>query len=228
LNAQKGNPDWGINMLLGEGQYESNANQIGFPVGVYAQVAMAAHCAWNQLPTKGDFGGSLASIRQGPDALYQDFVDRLLKAASRILGDSQMGNPSITQLVYESANAACCAAIRPHKGQTDLVAYIHLCAETGPSYNQGLALATALQGTTVQAMLAQKQGKMHVLSVEVWAILKMIVLRIEVLRVGKQAVLQKFVLDAGRATIGLGNVNPRQTFRSVHCLEMRRGASLRP
>jgi hypothetical protein len=29
-------------MLLGEGQYESNANQIGFPVGVYAQVAMAA------------------------------------------------------------------------------------------------------------------------------------------------------------------------------------------
>ena len=91
-----------------------------------------------------------------------------------------------------------------------------------------MTLAAALQGTTVQAMLAQKQGKMHVLSVEVWAILKMIVLRIEVLRVGKQAVLQKFVLDAGRATIGLGNVNPRQTFRSVHCLEMRRGASLRP
>ena len=50
LNAQTGNPDWDINMLLGEGQYESNANQIGFPVGVYAQVAMAAHHTWNQLP----------------------------------------------------------------------------------------------------------------------------------------------------------------------------------
>ena len=34
LNAQTGNPDWDINMLLGEGRYEGNANQIGFPVGV--------------------------------------------------------------------------------------------------------------------------------------------------------------------------------------------------
>jgi hypothetical protein len=36
LNAQTSNPDWDVNMLLGEGQYERNANQIGFPVGVYA------------------------------------------------------------------------------------------------------------------------------------------------------------------------------------------------
>ena len=42
MNAQAGNPDWDTNMLLGEGQYEGNANQIGFPVGVYAQVAMDA------------------------------------------------------------------------------------------------------------------------------------------------------------------------------------------
>lgn len=69
---------------------------------------------------------------------------------------------------------------------------------------------------------------MHVLSVEVWIILKMTVLRIEVLRVGKQAVLQEFVLDAGRATIGLGCVNPSQTFQAVHCQEMRGGASPRP
>ena len=43
LNAQTSNPDWDVNMLLGEGQYESNANQTGFPVGVYTQVAMAGH-----------------------------------------------------------------------------------------------------------------------------------------------------------------------------------------
>jgi hypothetical protein len=41
-------------------------------------------------------------------------------------------------------------------GQTDLAGYIHLCEEIGTSYNQGLAMATTLQGTTVQAMLAQK------------------------------------------------------------------------
>jgi hypothetical protein len=40
-------------MLLGEGRYEGNANQIGFPVGVYAQVDMAARHPWKQLPGKG-------------------------------------------------------------------------------------------------------------------------------------------------------------------------------
>ena len=125
---------------------------------LYAQVAMAAHCSWKQLLAKGDLGGSLASIRQGPDELYQNFVDRLLIAASRILGDSDTGSPFIMQLAYENANTVCRAAIQLHKGQTDLAGYIHLCAEIGPSSNHGLALTTALQGTTVQAMLSQKQG----------------------------------------------------------------------
>jgi hypothetical protein len=106
LNAQTGNPGWDFNMLLGEGQYENNANQVGFPVGVYVQVTLAACSTWNQLPIKGDLGGSLASIRQGRDEIFQDFVDKLLKAASRILGDSQTGNPFVAQLAYENANAA--------------------------------------------------------------------------------------------------------------------------
>ena len=42
---------------------------------------MAAYHAWNQLLTKGDLSGNLASIRQASDELFQDFVDRLLKAA---------------------------------------------------------------------------------------------------------------------------------------------------
>jgi hypothetical protein len=61
-------------MLLGEGQYEGNANQIGFPAGVYTKVAMIDHHTWNQLSTKGDLIRNLASIRQAPDELFQDFV----------------------------------------------------------------------------------------------------------------------------------------------------------
>ena len=98
---------------------------------------MAAYHAQNQLPTKGDLSGS-------PDELYQHFVDRLLKAANRILGDSQTGSPFIMQLAYENANAVCSAAIQLHKGQTDLSGYVRLCADIGSSYSQGLALATAL------------------------------------------------------------------------------------
>ena len=103
MNAQTGNPDWDADTLL-EGQYEGNANQIGFAIGVYAQVAMATWHTWNQLLTKGDLSGTLASIRQAPDESFQDFVDRLLKAASRIFGDSQAGNPFVIQLAYENVS----------------------------------------------------------------------------------------------------------------------------
>ena len=62
---------------------------------------------------------------------------------------------------------------------------------------------------------------MHVLSVEVWVILKMIVLGIEVPKVGNQAMLQEFVcqqfLNVGRVTTGPVNVNLRQIFRSILC-----------
>jgi hypothetical protein len=51
-------------MLLGEGQYEANANQIGLPVGVYSQIALSACHAWNQLPTKGDLSGNLSGVKQ--------------------------------------------------------------------------------------------------------------------------------------------------------------------
>lgn len=110
------------------------------------------------MPAKGDPDGSLASIRQGPDELYQNFVDGLLIAASRILGNSDKRSPFILQLAYENANTVCRAIIQPHKGQTDLVGYVHLCAEIGLSGNLGLAFVLDLQATTVQAMLSQKQG----------------------------------------------------------------------
>ena len=82
-------------------------------------------------------------------------MDRLLKA-SRIFGDSQTGNPFVTQLGYENANAVCLATIRPSKVQTGLAGYIHLGTEIGPLYNQGLAMAAAFQGIIVRAMLSQK------------------------------------------------------------------------
>ena len=69
---------------------------------------------------------------------------------------------------------------------------------------------------------------MHVLSVEVWVILKVIVLRTKVPRVGKQAMHQEFVPCAERATIGLRCANPSQAFWAVRCPGTRGGASSRP
>ena len=91
---------------------------------------------------RGDVGGSLASIRQSPDEPYQNFVDRLLIAASRILGKSDTGSPFVMQLPYENANVLCCASIQLHKGQTDLAGHVHLCAEIRTAYNHGLAFGS--------------------------------------------------------------------------------------
>ena len=42
---------------------------------------------------KGDSSRSLSGIKQAPDELFQEFMDSLLKAASRIFGDPQAGVP---------------------------------------------------------------------------------------------------------------------------------------
>jgi hypothetical protein len=138
-------------MLLGEGPYEAQTNQIDFPVAVYMQIAAAVRHAWGLLPVRGDIGGSLASILQSSDEPYQNFVDRLLIAASRILGKLDTRSTFIMQLAYENANTMCRAAIQPHKGQTDLAGYVRLCADIG------LSCATS-QGTHVQAIFSWKQG----------------------------------------------------------------------
>jgi hypothetical protein len=135
---------------MGEGRYEDNANQIGFPVGVYAQVAMAARSAWKQLPAKGDLGGNLASIGQGPDELYQIFVDRQLVGFLEILTREVL---SLCNWLMRMLTQMCRTIIQPHKGQMELAGYVPLCAEIGLSGNQGLAFAA-----TIQAMLSQKRG----------------------------------------------------------------------
>jgi ethanolamine utilization microcompartment shell protein EutS len=60
---------------------------------------------------------------------------------------------------------------------------------------------------------------MHVLSVEVWVILKVIVLRAKVPRMGKQAIPQEFVPGAESTTIGLRCANPSQELWAIHCLD---------
>jgi hypothetical protein len=49
--------------------------------------------------------GGLAIIWGRSDEPYQNFVNRLLIAASRIIGKSDTGCPFIMQLAYEKANA---------------------------------------------------------------------------------------------------------------------------
>jgi hypothetical protein len=64
------------------------------------------------------------------DELFQDFVDRLLKAASRILGDSQKEILSLRNWLMRMLTQHVEKLFSHTK---DLAGYICLCAEIGPS-----------------------------------------------------------------------------------------------
>ncbi|KAK1334101.1 hypothetical protein QTO34_005101 [Cnephaeus nilssonii] len=143
-------------MLVGEGDYADTHNQIQYPLEAYGQINRAGIRAWKKLPTSGQKTEELSKIIQGPDEKYQDFVSRLLQAVGRVVVEGEAGMLIVKQLAYENANAACQAALRPYQRKGDLSDYIRICADIGPSYIQGVAIAAALKGTTIEGILQQQ------------------------------------------------------------------------
>nr|ADI50271.1 gag protein [Enzootic nasal tumour virus of goats] len=146
-------------MLIGEGPYQATDTQLNFLPGAYAQISNAARQAWKKLPSSSTKTEDLSKIRQGPDEPYQDFVARLLDAIGKIMSDEQAGMLLAKQLAFENANSACQAALRPYRKKGDLSDFIRICADIGPSYMQGIAMAAALQGKSIKEVLFQQQAR---------------------------------------------------------------------
>ncbi|XP_060987521.1 endogenous retrovirus group K member 7 Gag polyprotein-like [Dama dama] len=145
-----------FDMLMGEGQFRDLNQQLTYPEQAYPQINEAALKAWKRLPASNRKAEDLSKIRQGPDEPYQDFVARLLEAVSKIIGDEEAGTILTKQMAYENANTACQAALRPYRKKGGLADYVRICADIGPSYLQGLSMAAAIQGKTIQEVLYQQ------------------------------------------------------------------------
>uniref|UniRef100_A0A8I3WYK8 CCHC-type domain-containing protein n=1 Tax=Callithrix jacchus TaxID=9483 RepID=A0A8I3WYK8_CALJA len=145
-----------VDMLIGKGQFEDLQAQIQLPEMAFGQINVIAVQAWKQLPSIGVKTEELAKIKQGPDEPYQDFVSRLLQAVSRLVQDGEASTLLVKQLAYENANPACQAVIQPWKKKGTLTDYIRLCADIGPAYQLGLAMAAAQAGMSVAAYVKQK------------------------------------------------------------------------
>nr|XP_060152762.1 endogenous retrovirus group K member 10 Gag polyprotein-like [Globicephala melas] len=130
-------------MLIGEGQYLSLQDQLTYPFVAYPQINHLALQAWRKCPSTHKTE-DLSTIRQGPDEAYADFVDRLSQAVGRLIVDGLTGTIVVKQLAFENANNACQAAIRPWRKRGTLEDYIRVCADIGPTYIQGAAVAAAL------------------------------------------------------------------------------------
>ncbi|KAL0584532.1 Gag polyprotein [Plecturocebus cupreus] len=144
-----------LDMLLGRGAHSELPDQLNYPIEAYMQITSLAMRAWRQLPSSSVRTEELAKIRQGPDEPFQEFVSRLLQAVTRQVGNDEASSLLVKQLAFENANTACQAAMRPYKRKGTLTDYIRLCADIGPAYQQGLALAAAQAGMTVAAFLKQ-------------------------------------------------------------------------
>ena len=146
-------------MLIGEGPYQATDTQLNFLPGAYAQISNAARQAWKKLPSSSTKTEDLSKVRQGPDEPYQDFVARLLDTIGKIMSDEKAGMVLAKQLAFENANSACQAALRPYRKKGDLSDFIRICADIGPSYMQGIAMAAALQGKSIKEVLFQQQAR---------------------------------------------------------------------
>lgn len=82
-----------------------------------------------------------------------------MTTAGRIFDNAEAGVDYVKQLAFENANPACQAVSRPYRKKTDLTGYIRLCSDIGPSYQQGLAMAAAMQRQSVRAFLASRDQR---------------------------------------------------------------------
>ncbi|XP_060239203.1 LOW QUALITY PROTEIN: igE-binding protein-like, partial [Meriones unguiculatus] len=138
-HAEDNQWQWTFDLLMGQGQFVHD--QTNYDWGAYGQISAAAIKAWKALSKKGEAGGHLTKIIQGPQESFTDFVARMTEAAGRIFGDPERVRPMIEQLVYENASPECKTVITPrkNKGLTD---WIKVCRGLGgPLTNAGLAAA---------------------------------------------------------------------------------------
>ncbi|KAL0623434.1 Gag polyprotein, partial [Plecturocebus cupreus] len=118
-----------LDMLMGRGEHEDLNDQINMPNDTYSQINSLALCAWRLFPSSTSKTEQVSRIHQGPDEPYQDFVSRLMQSVNCQITDEDTASMLVKQLAFESANAACQAAIRPWHHKMDLQGYIHLCAD---------------------------------------------------------------------------------------------------
>ncbi|XP_048797887.1 endogenous retrovirus group K member 5 Gag polyprotein-like [Lagopus muta] len=145
--------------LAGAGDFAHVSNQLNFRPEVYDYIRQIGLSSWKKLPKSGVKKEELTKIRQGSDEPYEEFVARLLQVSARLIEDSDAALILVKELAFENANSICQATLRPWKGKATLNDYVRLCSEIGPAYVQGVTLAAALKGQSIeQAMAILKSG----------------------------------------------------------------------
>lgn len=147
-----------MTMLMGEGRWKSVGAQTYIPPEGLKAITNSALAAWRGLPVGGAPTTTLASIKQKADESYEDFVARLQTAVNRLISNEEVATILLKQLAFEGANSVCQALLRPIRKTGNVSDFIRQCADVGPAYVQGVAIAAALKGETYSQFI-QGAGK---------------------------------------------------------------------
>ncbi|XP_014798125.1 PREDICTED: endogenous retrovirus group K member 19 Gag polyprotein-like [Calidris pugnax] len=137
--------------LMGEGQYASPAAQVQMDRLAFQQASTLALQALKRVPDGQRTERSFASIRQGAQEPYIDFIDRLQTAISQQIELPEAAELLLMQLAVENANTQCRRALDPIRGKaTTLNDLIRACQHVETEDHKFEMLATALaQNLTV-------------------------------------------------------------------------------
>ncbi|GAB0206383.1 endogenous retrovirus group K member 6 Gag polyprotein-like [Grus japonensis] len=147
----------GLDELMGEGHYATGIAQAGLSRNVLTQATGLALRALRRVPDFGKRESSFASIRQGPQEPYVQFLDRLQTAIQRQIESSEAAELLLFQLAIENANMDCRRAIDPiHNQAKTLNDLIRACQNVGSEQHKADMLAAALAQQLVVARAATK------------------------------------------------------------------------
>ncbi|XP_036063370.1 endogenous retrovirus group K member 6 Gag polyprotein-like [Onychomys torridus] len=157
-SLKKRGPKPTMAMLMGTEDYATPQSQTKIPRDILQLITTNAVQSWRKIPPQGTKGGALASIKQGTEESYQDFIARLEEAVSRMLPPSEGTSILLKQLAWENANALCQDLIRSIRKTGTLQDYIKACQDASPVVVQGMAYAAAMKGQRFSAYIKQTYG----------------------------------------------------------------------
>ncbi|GAB0207428.1 endogenous retrovirus group K member 6 Gag polyprotein-like [Grus japonensis] len=147
----------GLDELMGEGHYATGITQVGLSQNVLTQATGLALRALRRVPDCGKRESSFASIRQGPQEPYIQFLDRLQTAIQRQIDSSEAAELLLFQLAIENANTDCRRAIDPIRNHAKtLNDLIKACQNVGSEQHKADMLAAALAQQLAVARAATK------------------------------------------------------------------------
>lgn len=157
-SIKKRGPKPTMSMLMGTNEFATPQSQTRIPRDILQVITTNAVQSWRKIPPPETKGGALASIRQGTEETYQNFIARLEEAINRMMPPSEGTEILLKQLAWENANSLCQDLIRPLRKTGTLQDYIKACQDASPAIVQGMAYAAAMKGQKFSTYVKQTFG----------------------------------------------------------------------